>query len=103
MWGNYISEPGGIAKAALHTGRSAQSITRGLPASAHRNRGRTLRASRMNLGEKAAEYRGSVNVEPCWTFRIVPRRLTTWQGFGWHPRYKHPELQATIDGGDSNT
>lgn len=46
------------------------------------------------LGERAAEYRGSVNVEPCWTFRIVPRELTTWQGFGWHPRYKHPELHG---------
>lgn len=44
------------------------------------------------LGERAQEYRGSVNVEPCWTFRIVPQKLTTWQGFGWHARYKHPEL-----------
>lgn len=44
------------------------------------------------LGERAAEYRGSVNVEPCWTIKIVPRKLTTWQGFGWHERYKHPEL-----------
>jgi Pyridoxamine 5'-phosphate oxidase len=44
------------------------------------------------LGEKAREYRGSVNVEPCWTFKIVPKKITTWQGFDWHPRYKHPEL-----------
>jgi hypothetical protein len=44
------------------------------------------------LGPRAQEYRGSVNVEPCWTFRIVPHSLITWQGFGWHPRYKHPEL-----------
>jgi Pyridoxamine 5'-phosphate oxidase len=44
------------------------------------------------LGEKAQEYRGSVNVEPCWTIKIVPVTLTTWQGFGWHARYKHPEL-----------
>jgi hypothetical protein len=44
------------------------------------------------LGERAAEYRGAVNVEPCWTFKIVPRKLTTWQGYDWHPRYKHPGL-----------
>lgn len=44
------------------------------------------------LGDKAAEYRGSVNVEPCWTFKIVPDKLTTWQGFGWHKRYFHAEL-----------
>lgn len=50
------------------------------------------------LGERAAEYRGSVNVEPCWTYKIVPRQLTTWQGFDWHPRYKHPELHPV--GGD---
>ena len=48
------------------------------------------------LGEKAAEYRGGVNVEPCWTFRITPKKITTWQGFGWHPRYKHPELYDDI-------
>lgn len=40
------------------------------------------------LGEKASEYRGSVNSEPCWTFKISPTKLTTWQGFDWHPRYK---------------
>jgi hypothetical protein len=44
------------------------------------------------LGDKAQEYRGSVNLEPCWTFKIVPKKLTTWQGFGWHKRYRHPEL-----------
>jgi hypothetical protein len=42
--------------------------------------------------ERAKEYRGGVNVEPCWTFKIVPRRLTTWQGFAWADRYKHPEF-----------
>jgi hypothetical protein len=46
------------------------------------------------LGDKATEYRGSVNVEPCWTFKIVPRQLWTWQGFDWAKRYKHPEFQA---------
>ncbi|MGB1882447.1 MAG: pyridoxamine 5'-phosphate oxidase family protein [Gammaproteobacteria bacterium] len=50
------------------------------------------------LGEKAMEYRGSVNVEPCWTFRIAPERLVTWQGFGWHERYKHPELYSDSSG-----
>ena len=46
------------------------------------------------LGERAAEYRVSVNVEPCWTFKIGAQKLTSWQGFGWAERYKHPELQA---------
>ena len=50
------------------------------------------------LGERAAEYRGSVNVEPCWTIRIVADKLTTWQGFGWHPRYRHPELHEGAEG-----
>ncbi len=44
------------------------------------------------LGDRAAEYRGGVNVEPCWTIKIVPQKITTWQGFGWHQRYFHPEL-----------
>lgn len=53
------------------------------------------------LGEKAQEYRGDVNVEPCWTFKIVPRKLVTWQGFGWAKRYRHPELYppAAAEGG----
>jgi hypothetical protein len=33
-----------------------------------------------------------VNVEPCWTFKIVPRHITSWQGFAWAQRYKHPEF-----------
>ena len=41
------------------------------------------------LGEKAEEYRSSVNSEPCTTFRIKPNELTTWQGFEWHRRYRH--------------
>ncbi len=47
------------------------------------------------LGDKAKEYRESVNVEPCWTIKIVPKKIQTWQGFAWHRRYKHPELQTT--------
>jgi hypothetical protein len=39
-----------------------------------------------------------VNVEPCWTFKIVPRQLWTWQGFDWAKRYKHPEFQAGESG-----
>jgi len=52
------------------------------------------------LGDKATEYRGGVNVEPCWTIRIDPTKLITWQGFGWHPRYRHPELY--FDSGDND-
>ena len=41
----------------------------------------------------AADPRVSLVVdEPCWTFKIVPDKLTTWQGFGWHKRYFHAEL-----------
>ncbi len=53
------------------------------------------------LGEKAQEYRGAVNVEPCWTFKIVPKKLTTWQGFDWHRRYKHPELYPAAAAGST--
>lgn len=50
------------------------------------------------LGERAQEYRGSVNVEPCWTIKIVPRKLTTWQGFEWGKDYKHPEFHPDETG-----
>lgn len=50
------------------------------------------------LGDRADEYRGSVNVEPCWTFKIVPRKLTSWQGFDWAKKYKHPELHPDEHG-----
>lgn len=43
------------------------------------------------LGEKSSEYRSSVNTEPCWTFKICPEKLVTWQGFAWHDRYKHSD------------
>ena len=52
------------------------------------------RTSPRYLGENAAEYRGSVNVEPCWTFKIVPQKIMTWQGFGWHKRYFNEELHS---------
>ena len=42
-------------------------------------------------GDKT-EYADEVNIEPCWTFKIVPRKLTTWQGFGWAKKYKHDEF-----------
>lgn len=48
--------------------------------------------------ERSEEYRGSVNVEPCWTFKIVPRRILTWQGFDWADRYKHPEFYPDEEG-----
>jgi hypothetical protein len=46
------------------------------------------------LGEQSSDYRDSINVEPCWTIKVVPRTLTTWQGLGWASRYKHPGLHA---------
>ena len=47
------------------------------------------------LGADAAKYRDTVNVEPCWSIKVVPRSLKTWQGLGWAPRYKNPDLHAT--------
>jgi len=47
------------------------------------------------LGADAAKYRDTVNVEPCWSIKVVPRSLKTWQGLGWAPRYKNPGLHAT--------
>jgi hypothetical protein len=38
------------------------------------------------------EYRESVSKEPCWTIKVVPRKLTTWQGLGWAKRYQHEGL-----------
>lgn len=46
------------------------------------------------LGADVAKYRDTVNVEPCWSIKVVPRSLKTWQGLGWAPRYKHPDLHA---------
>jgi hypothetical protein len=51
------------------------------------------------LGERADEYRGPKNVEPCWTIKIVPRKIRTVRyGFQWASRYKHPELIPDDEG-----
>jgi hypothetical protein len=51
------------------------------------------------LGERAAEYRGPKNVEPCWTIKIVPKKLTTVRaGYLWAQRYLHPELVPDDEG-----
>jgi hypothetical protein len=51
------------------------------------------------LGERANEYRGPKNVEPCWTIKIVPRKIMTVRyGFQWASRYKHPELIPDDEG-----
>jgi hypothetical protein len=47
------------------------------------------------------QYRDSVNKEPCWTIKVVPRRITTWQGLAWAKRYYHEELQAGGGGAGS--
>jgi hypothetical protein len=48
------------------------------------------------IGERmAVRYRGDAGraylqatlTQPRWLFRIVPRRLITWNGGGWHERY----------------
>ena len=51
------------------------------------------------LGERSNEYRGPKNVEPCWTIKIVPRKIRTVRyGFQWASRYKHPELIPDDEG-----
>ena len=49
------------------------------------------------LGEKSSEYRDSINTEPCWTFKICPEKLVTWQGFDWHDRYKNADKTLEKD------
>jgi hypothetical protein len=45
------------------------------------------------LGVRSDDYRGPKNVEPCWTIKIVPRKIiTVANAFQWATRYKHPEL-----------
>ena len=44
------------------------------------------------------EYRDSVSHEPCWTIKVVPRKLTTWQGLAWAKRYYHEELKGRAPG-----
>jgi hypothetical protein len=46
------------------------------------------------LGEESAKYRDSVNVEPCWSIKVVPTEIKTWQGVGWASRYKNEHLHA---------
>jgi hypothetical protein len=43
--------------------------------------------SRRYLGEHGPEYLEPTMNQPRWLFRIEPRRMMTWQGVGWHPRY----------------
>jgi hypothetical protein len=51
------------------------------------------------LGDRSNDYRGPKNVEPCWTIKVVPRKITTvkW-GFQWSKHYTHPELIPDDDG-----
>jgi nitroimidazol reductase NimA-like FMN-containing flavoprotein (pyridoxamine 5'-phosphate oxidase superfamily) len=44
------------------------------------------------------QYRDSVSHEPCWTIKVVPRKLTTWQGLAWAKRYYHEELKGSAPG-----
>ncbi len=50
------------------------------------------------LGDGKEEYRSQKNTEPCWTFKIVPKKLITWQGLDWAERYKHQELAVDESG-----
>lgn len=40
------------------------------------------------LGPNGAKYLEPTLDQPRWLFRIRPKKLLTWQGVDWHPRYK---------------
>lgn len=40
------------------------------------------------LGPHGADYLQPTIDRPRWLFRIRPKKLLTWQGVDWHPRYK---------------
>ena len=39
------------------------------------------------LGEHGPDYLEPTMNQPRWLIRVEPRRIMTWQGVGWHPRY----------------
>ena len=41
------------------------------------------------LGERGPDYLEPTLNEPRWLLFIHPLAITTWQGVGWHRRYKH--------------
>ncbi|HVC33047.1 MAG TPA: pyridoxamine 5'-phosphate oxidase family protein [Chloroflexota bacterium] len=41
------------------------------------------------LGEHGPDYLEPTMAEPRWLVFVTPLRTTTWQGVGWHQRYKH--------------
>jgi len=38
-------------------------------------------------------YRDTVSKEPCWTIKIVAKKMTTWQGLAWAKRYYHDDAE----------
>ena len=55
--------------------------------------------ARRYLGEHGPEYLEPTMNQPRWLFRIEPRRMMTWQGVGWHPRYFERESTSSHDSG----
>ncbi len=39
------------------------------------------------LGEHGPDYLVPTLNQPRWLIRVVPSKITTWQGVAWHPRY----------------
>jgi hypothetical protein len=39
------------------------------------------------IGPEGADYAARTADRPRYLIRIVPRRMTTWTGREWHPRY----------------
>jgi PPOX class probable F420-dependent enzyme len=46
------------------------------------------RMSTRYLGPHGPDYLVPTLDKPRWLFRIRPKRLITWQGVAWHPRYE---------------
>lgn len=40
------------------------------------------------LGSNGPDYLVPTLDKPRWLFKVTPKRLVSWQGVDWHPRYK---------------
>ena len=48
------------------------------------------RMARRYLGEHGPEYLTPTLDKPRWLIKVMPQKITTWQGVGWHRRYETP-------------
>jgi PPOX class probable F420-dependent enzyme len=47
------------------------------------------------LGEHGPDYLVPTLDQPRWLIRVTPRKMITWQGVAWHPRYFEEGTQPT--------